>query len=261
MTSLRFPLLAVLLLGCSAQVQHGLDERQANEIQTVLVERGLDARKVPEAGKKPSWAIEVPEDRATDAVRILSELGLPRPRAEGFGDVFGKGSLVPTPTEERALYLQALAGELSRTLESAEGVVSARVHLVPSPPGRSGAPVPPAKAAAFLRVRPGAAERINASREELKAVIAGAVEGLTPDGVTLVVSEVESTVRAPAGPPPAVTRLRTLVIVLGVMVSALAMAMVLLSIRLHHVRAPAAPPQAHAPAKSTSSPGLPRKAA
>jgi type III secretion protein J len=46
----RLPLLVLLGLGlggagCSARVQHGLDERQANEIQTVLVERGFRARK------------------------------------------------------------------------------------------------------------------------------------------------------------------------------------------------------------------------
>ena len=50
-----------------------------------------------------------------------------RPRQDGFGEIFGKGSLVPTPTEERALYVEALSGELARTLESVEGVTSARV--------------------------------------------------------------------------------------------------------------------------------------
>jgi type III secretion protein J len=257
-----FPLLAAALAGCSAQIQHGLDERQANELQTVLVERGFDAKKVPEPGKKPTWAVEVPEDKATDAVRVLSELGLPRPRTEGFGDVFGKGSLVPTPTEERALYLQALSGELARTLESAEGVVSARVHLVLPPPARPGTSPALAKASAFVRVRPGAADRVSAARDELKAVLAGAVEGLSPEAVTLVVSEVETSVKAPSGPPAAVTRLRVLVIVLGITVSALAMVMTYLAVRLRHARAtPTAEPVAQGPVKPVAGSPAPRKAA
>ncbi|MGZ6071930.1 MAG: flagellar M-ring protein FliF, partial [Myxococcaceae bacterium] len=51
--------LGVLSVGCSAQVQHGLDERQANEIQTVLLERGFGARKRVEEGRPPTWAVEV----------------------------------------------------------------------------------------------------------------------------------------------------------------------------------------------------------
>jgi type III secretion protein J len=178
------------LCGCKTQIQHGLDERQANELQTVLVEHGIEARKVVEEGKKPTWAIEVEEDRATESVRILADLGLPRPKAEGFDEVFGKGSLVPTATEERVRYQEALSGELAKTLESFDGVASARVHLVVSPQTRPGQAPVASKASAFLRVRPGKAERIRAKKAELQALIAGSVDGLSASAVTVVVDEV-----------------------------------------------------------------------
>jgi type III secretion protein J len=234
---------AVLLFlsACNEQIQHGLDERQANEIQSVLVERGLEAEKAIEPGKKPTWSIEVPEEQARDAVRILSELGLPHPRAEGLSDVFGKGSLVPSPTEERALYLEAISGELSRTLESVDGVVSARVHLVIPPPPRPGTAPAPAKASAFLKVRPGMVDRVNHLKEDLRALMAGGVENLSADQVTLVVSEVTTAVpvRTPSS-SPGMTPLRAAVLALGGTVTSLSLALVWLALRLRRERARAA---------------------
>ncbi|MGQ0508695.1 MAG: type III secretion system inner membrane ring lipoprotein SctJ [Myxococcaceae bacterium] len=225
-----------LLSGCKARIQHGLDERQANELQTVLLERGLSAAKVAEEGKKPTWAIEVDDEQAADAVRILAELGLPRAKSEGFGDIFGKGSLVPTPTEERALYLQALSGELARTLESVEGVVSARVHLVLAPTPKPGQLAVPSKASAFIKVRPGAFVRVNSFRDELRDLIAGSVEGLNSDSVTLVVNEVSTQVSAPDPAPSPVPRLRALLLGLAGVLVILAVAVVVLMFRLRKQR-------------------------
>jgi len=190
------PVLAVA--GCSARVQHGLDERQANEIQTVLMERGFRARKVVEDGRPPTWAVEVEPPDAADAVRVLAELGLPRARPAGIRELLKPG-LVPDPVEQHALLLEAQSGELARTLEAVDGVLSARVHLVRPAPTRAGVPGAPTKAAVYLRARPAAAVHLRAMQEELRALVAGSVEGLEPGAVTLVVSEVVSTV-----PPRAV---------------------------------------------------------
>jgi type III secretion protein J len=260
---MRHAALAILLLSaCSEPIQHGLDERQANEIQSVLVERGLEAEKVIEPGKKPTWSIEVPKEQATDAVRILSELGLPRPRAEGLSDVFGKGSLVPSPTEERALYLEAISGELSRTLESVDGVVSARVHLVLPPPPRPGVAPAPAKASAFLKVRPGMVDRVNHLKEDLRALVAGGVENLSADQVTLVVSEVATAVPARPGSTPGMSGLRAAMVGLGGTVTLLSLALVWLALRLRRERArPAEPLRKPAPAPAPTAAAPARKVA
>ena len=132
-------MVGVLAAGCSARVQHGLDERQANEIQTVLLERGFHARKRVEEGRPPTWAVEVDPADAADAVRVLAELGLPRARPAGVRELLKPG-LVPDPVEQHALLLEAQSGELARTLEAVDGVVSARVHLVRPQPTRAGSP-------------------------------------------------------------------------------------------------------------------------
>ena len=229
---------ALLLSACTARIQHGLDEAQANEIQTLLLEAGFDARKVPEQGKKPTWAIELPEDQATGATRVLSELGLPRPKLAGFDGL--EMGLVATPTQERTAHLNALSEELARTLESVSGVTVARVHLVVPQPPRPGQEPGKAKASAFLRVRPGYAGRIHDMTEELRALVAGSVEGLRPEDVSLVVNEVVSTVARPAPGTSPADRLRYLVMGLAILVSLLALGLVYLALRLRTARATAA---------------------
>ncbi|HEX8703115.1 MAG TPA: flagellar M-ring protein FliF [Myxococcaceae bacterium] len=242
--------LALLLLVCTAacreRIQHGLDERQANELQTVLVERGLDARKVPEAGKKPTWAIEVSEEQASDAVRILAELGLPRPATETGCDVFG-GGLIRSPVEEQLCRVRVLERGMERTLQSVEGVLIARVHLMVPPPPRPGQAATPAKASAMLRAVPGQAARLRKSQETLRALIAGGVEGLSPDAVSLLVDEVTTRVEVTTTQGSPLLRLRMLLAVMGVLLTGLAVALVFVSLRLRRSQEvasvpPVAPP-------------------
>jgi hypothetical protein len=58
------------------------------------------------------------------------------------------------------------------------------------------------KAAVYLRARPAAAVHLRVMADELRALVAGSVEGLEPGAVTLVVSEVVSAV-PPRVPAPA----------------------------------------------------------
>ncbi|HEX8822588.1 MAG TPA: flagellar M-ring protein FliF [Archangium sp.] len=256
-------LLLLCVTGCRERIQHGLDERQANELQTVLVERGLDARKVPEAGKKPTWAIEVIEEQASDAVRILAELGLPRPVSEQGCDVFGGGGLVRTPVEEQLCRVRVMERGLEKTLQTVEGVLIARVHLVVPAPPRPGQQPVPAKASAMLRVAPGHAEQIKGSRELLRSIIAGGVEGLSADSVSLMVDEVSTRVVTPTPAGSPLTRLRVLLAVLALFVTGLSVGLILMTLRLRHYRAraeakPAAPP---APTRPVVTPGPARKVA
>jgi type III secretion protein J len=259
-------LFLLLLLGataCREQIQHGLDERQANELQTVLAGRGLDARKVPESGKKPTWAIEVSDEQAPNAVRILAELGLPRPVAETGCDVFGGGGLVRTPVEEQVCRVRVLERGIEKTLQTMDGVLVARVHLVVPPPPRPGQTQVPSKASAMLRVEPGHAAKLRQSNDSLRALIAGGVEGLAADSVSLLVDEVHLQAELPAPESTPLTRLRVLLAVLGLVVTGLAVALVFLTLRMRHYRARAeAPPLAPpVPARPVVTPGATRKVA
>jgi type III secretion protein J len=206
-------LLALLALGgCGREeVVHGLEESQANEVVVALGERGVAAEKVRDEGPDGGFNVAVPSHAAGDAQRVLADRGLPRPRPPGFSEVFGKGSMVPTATEERALYLHALAGELARSVEAIDGVLAARVHLaVAAPePFRAVSP-PPARAAVLVKTRPGARERVEPLAPGIQALVAGAVSGLDAAAVSVVVAE-----GAPAVAPPAAAPSRTRRMLLG----------------------------------------------
>ena len=256
-------LLLLCATGCQERIQHALDERQANELQRVLIERGLDARKVPETGKKPTWAIEVEEEHASDAVRILSELGLPRPVEDEGCDVFGSGGWVRTPVEEQLCRVRVMERGLEKTLQTVAGVLIARVHLVVPPPPRPGQPPVPAKASALLRVAPGHAEPIQGSREVLRSLVAGGVEGLAPDAVSLMVDEASTRVLVPPPGASPLARLRVLLAVLSLAVTGLSVGLILLVLRLRSARAEAATKAGAAvvPARPVVSAGAARKVA
>ena len=163
-----------------------------------LDEGGVPAEKTREDGAEERWRVEVAATDAARAQRILAERELPRTRPPGFDDVFGKGSMVPTPTEEHALFLHALGGELARSVETIDGVVEARVHvgLRQADPLRVSEPVAPRGGGPReVPGRPRAA--IRALEPGIRAMVAGAVEGLDPAAVALVVAEAAQPAAAP----------------------------------------------------------------
>jgi type III secretion protein J len=190
--------LSALAGGCAREeILHDLDERQAAEVVVALDDGGIEAGKARAGGSEGGFTVEVSSPDAPRALRILAERDLPRPRPPGFGEVFSKGGLVPTPTEERALYQHAVAGELARSVEGIDGVVGARVHLAlaePDPlhPGERPAP----RASVLVRCRPAACAGVRELEQGIRALVAGAADRLEPAAVAVVVAE------AHEGPPP-----------------------------------------------------------
>ncbi|WP_242340350.1 MULTISPECIES: secretion protein [Anaeromyxobacter] len=197
--------LATLLAGCGDdELLHGLEEAQANEILVALDEGGLSATKAREEGSEGRWTVSVSGRDAARAHRILAERELPRPRPAGFGEVFGKGSMVPTATEEHALYLHALSGELSRSVESIDGVVEARVHLgLPQPDPLRPGERPPPRGAVLVKCRPAACASVRALEPGIRALVAGAADGLEPSAISVVIAP---GAEAPAPPAPPARR-------------------------------------------------------
>jgi type III secretion protein J len=183
----RLWIVVVVALGCSMPIQHGLDESAANEMLTSLERAGIPASKSRD--DDGAFAVVVAKTDALRAMEFMRALGLPRGPRAGFSEIYKQPSLVPTPTEERARYVEALAGEIARTLENVEGVVSARVHLVlpePDPLAVDGKPRVAAQAAVLLKTRAGRPAPIG--EQDVRKLVAGSVPGLDMSAVAVVVT-------------------------------------------------------------------------
>jgi len=185
-------LLALCALGgCSTAVLHGLDEAAANDTAAALERAGVAAEKVADdasAGGPAAFTVRVRHAEAPRALELLRALGLPRGRRHGFAEVYGQGSLIPTASEERARYLDALDGEIERTLETVDGVVGARVHLVleeSDPLALEPAPRRAARASVLLKARAG---KPSLGEAEVQRLVAGAAPGLEPAAVAVVIT-------------------------------------------------------------------------
>src|SRR5450631_677193 len=208
----RWLLVAVIATtaACSTNILHGIDERAANDATAALERAGIGAEKLPDEGAQSgsgaSYTIRVAHGDGTRAVDLLAALGLPRDKRRGFSETYGQPSLIPTPSEERARYLDATAGEIERTLETVDGVVSARVHLVleeTDPLAVDAKQKSPARAAVLIKARSGPTP---ISGPDVQKLVAGSVAGLDSAAVGVVVTpaadpgEAAAAALAPVGP-------------------------------------------------------------
>jgi type III secretion protein J len=185
------PLLAlVFVTGCSIDLQHGMTEQDANEIYVLLNKNGINATKVKEGeGQDMRFNISVPKADAAQAAELLRANSLPRPMEKGFNH-FAKGSMVPTASEERAMMLKAIAGEVSNAINKVDGVLEANV-IVNIPENNDltqpeNKPLP--SSSVMIRYRPSLEGKAPLTEKEVKQFVASAVQELKAENVTVMLT-------------------------------------------------------------------------
>lgn len=181
--------LALLVLGtagCSVSVAAELDETRANRVVALLDANGIAAERSADPAEPSRFRVDVASDDAARAVAILAEEA-PGRETPGMLEALGGGTLVPSPEAEHERVLAGISGELTRSLESIDGVLTARVHLGARRGGplADGDPVPPT-AAVLVRHR-GATPPIR--EDDVRRLVAFSVPGLVPDRVAVVFSQ------------------------------------------------------------------------
>lgn len=175
-------------VGCQTDIQHNLQESEANEIAVLLESNGIAASK-QSVGRTAEWVVSVPTAEASRAWQVLAAHGLPRRPIDGFEETFGEPSLIPSPIEERVRLQQATAGQLELSLMAMDRVVDARVHLViptREPLSSRSNEIEAPQAAVLIVFRDGDDDRPPVSVDAVRRLVAGAVSGLTPDSISVV---------------------------------------------------------------------------
>jgi flagellar M-ring protein FliF len=126
----------------------------------------------------------VPEARLDELRLEMAGAGLPKTGRIGF-ELFDKSNLGITDFTEHVNYRRALEGELERSIRSLNEVQDARVHVTFPRDSVFLESREPAKASVLVHLRLGA----HLSPQNVQAVtnlVASAVEGLTPDAVSVL---------------------------------------------------------------------------
>jgi len=178
--------LALALTGCGVELEHNLDERQANEVASVLESSGIAADKAVEDGNANAYKIVVARSEAGRAFSLLEARDLPKRSLRGLSDTFAGGTLLPSPVEDRARYGAALAAELERSLEEIPGVVSARVHLALPPEEPLVGDAAHARPTASVLLK--TSQKLALADADIRRLVAGAVTGLQSADVGVVVA-------------------------------------------------------------------------
>lgn len=113
----------------------------------------------------------------------LATLGLPR-GAKGF-EIFENSKLGVTEFQNKVNYLQALQGELTRTIEQLAEVEKVRVHIVLAEDSLYKKNEKPATASIMLKLKNGA----QLSKNQIKGIVnltSHSVQGLTAENITII---------------------------------------------------------------------------
>ena len=128
--------------------------------------------------------ILIPSDTVAETRLQMAGVGLPRTGRAGF-ELFDKTNLGATEFAEHINYARAVEGELERSIRYLREVEQARVHLTFPKESVFLDSRQPAKASVLLQLKQGA----KLSSQNVVAIchlVASAVEGLTPEAVSVV---------------------------------------------------------------------------
>lgn len=156
----------------------GLDSQDAREMAAELT-----AANIPFEVSPDGTALRVSSDSLDKARLLTTAKGGPRSGRMGF-ELFDKPNWIGSEFDEKVNYQRALEGELEHTIDTLSDVESSRVNLVMPHDSLFTDDQRAAKASVVLKLR-----RRSLSEDEATAIrnlVAGAVDDLHPEDVTLV---------------------------------------------------------------------------
>jgi len=170
----------------------GMDPAEAQALGTRLAARNIKYQVSTDGS-----SVSVPADQLDAGRMEIASQPMPHSGRLGF-ELFDKPSWAASDFNEKVNYQRALEGELERTIQTLSDVVSARVHLVLPPDSIFTESDRAAKASVVLKLRSG-----QLSPQEQAAIarlVAGSVDKLSPDNVTVVDADTNRALSMPGFP-------------------------------------------------------------
>ncbi len=144
----------------------------------------LQSEKIPYKVDEADQTIRVPKEKVYEARLALAGKGVPSSGVIGY-EIFDKNTMGMSDFMQKLNFKRALEGELSRTIMQQAGVEAARVHIVfPAKSVFKDEQKEPTSSV-VLKLSGGA----GLSQQNIQAIanlVAGSVEGLRPEKVTIV---------------------------------------------------------------------------
>jgi flagellar M-ring protein FliF len=151
---------------------------------SVVVER-LKEQKIKYEIRGDGSTIAIsPPDMVHEVRMGLAGDGVPKGGIVGL-EIFENTNLGTTTFQEKIKFQRAIQGELERTISSLESVTSARVHIAQPEKTVFAKKASDPTASVLLNLRPGA----ELDRKQIRGItnlVAGSVEGLKPENVTIL---------------------------------------------------------------------------
>ena len=167
----------------------GLEGRDLQQVEAELAAGGISYQTTPDGS-----GVEVPAELLDKARMEVAAKGMPQSGRMGF-ELFDKPNWVGSEFDEKVNYQRALEGEMEHTIATLGSVRSARVHLVLAKDSLFSEQQQAAKASVVVKLR-----RSSLSKQEVESIrnlVAGGVEGLQPDQVTLVDADGRANLNSP----------------------------------------------------------------
>lgn len=142
----------LIVSGCERKIelQWVSDVGKASEIAAALGARGIE---VDRRSEKSGVMLSVAGSELPRAMQAMREAGLMRPTRSTIDEALGKRGIAPTPHEALARRIHAIERELEATIMDIDGVVAARVRIVPPERPAPGLPLTAASASVFIKHR------------------------------------------------------------------------------------------------------------
>jgi flagellar M-ring protein FliF len=156
----------------------GLDGKDVQQVSQELAAAGI-----PYETTVDGAGVQVPAEMLDKARMEVAAKGMPQTGRLGF-ELFDKPNWVGSEFDERVNYQRALEGELEHTIGTLGVVKSARVHLVLPQDSLFSSEQKVAKASVVLKLKRASVDPEQA--DAIRSLVAGSVENLSVDNVTLV---------------------------------------------------------------------------